>query len=157
MSFLSDTVFSGSSTRLHVAGNHHNGGKAIRKSKSHGGFLSPLSKLVRNPVQSIGDVVGSHYNDAPFQDAALDEDAGQRQILYLRMKNVCTRARCFGYHMLMASARPKRTTNGKLQRPTSMSWKATTHGRPKTTRQSTTRRWSQLVSASWMRPGSAAT
>jgi TAG lipase/steryl ester hydrolase/phospholipase A2/LPA acyltransferase len=94
MSFLSDTVFLGGSTRLHVAGSQHGGGNVIRKSKSHGGFLSPLSKLVRNPVQSLGDVVGSHYN-------VIDEDADQKQILYLRMKNVGTRARCLGYHMLM--------------------------------------------------------
>jgi hypothetical protein len=91
MSFLSDTVFSGSSTRLHVAGNQPSGGNVIRKSKSHGGFLSPLSQLVRNPVQSLGNAVSSHYN-APFQDAL--NDASRKQILYLRMKNVGTQARC---------------------------------------------------------------
>lgn len=90
MSFLSDTVLSGGSTRLHIAGKQQNSGKIIRKSKSHGGFLSPLAKLVRNPVQTIGDVVGSHYN-ATCQDA-LDEDAGRKQILYLRMKNVGSHA-----------------------------------------------------------------
>ncbi|KAJ4384274.1 Lipase 5 [Didymella sp. IMI 355093] len=91
MSFLSDTVFSGGSTRLHVAGNQHGGGNVIRKSKSHGGFLSPLSKLVRNPVQSLGDVVGSHYN-------VIDEEADRKQILYLRMKNAET------YHEWKAAA-----------------------------------------------------
>jgi TAG lipase/steryl ester hydrolase/phospholipase A2/LPA acyltransferase len=90
MSFLSDTVLSGGSTRLHIAGNQKNGGKALRKSKSHGGFLTPLAKLVRNPVQTIGDVVGSHYNTAS-QDV-LDENAGRKQILYLRMKNVGSRS-----------------------------------------------------------------
>lgn len=89
MSLLSDTVLSGGSTRLHIAGNPKTSGKVIRKSKSHGGFLSPLTKLVRNPVELLGDVVGSHYS-ASFQDA-LDEDAGRKQILYLRMKNVGTR------------------------------------------------------------------
>lgn len=90
MSFLSDTVLSGGSTRLHVAGNQDNVGRVIRKSKSHGGFLAPLTKLVRSPLQSIGDVVGSHYS-APFQDAR-DEDVERKQILYLRMKNVGLRA-----------------------------------------------------------------
>ncbi|KAF9698900.1 hypothetical protein EKO04_002971 [Ascochyta lentis] len=85
MSFLSDTVLSGGSTRLHVAGDQKS---SIRKSRSHGGFLSPLTKLVRNPVQSIGDAVGGRYSPSP-QDA-LDEDAGRRQILYLRMKNAET-------------------------------------------------------------------
>ena len=98
MSFLSDTVFSGSSTRLHVAESQSNNGRVVRKSKSHGGLLSPLAQLVRNPVQSIGNVVGSHYN-ASVQDAL--DDASRRQILYLRMNNVGTRARCLGYHMLM--------------------------------------------------------
>jgi TAG lipase / steryl ester hydrolase / phospholipase A2 / LPA acyltransferase len=78
MSFLSDTVLSGGSTRLHVAADQKS---SIRKSKSHGGFLSPLTKLVRNSVQSIEDAVGGRYK-------APDEDAGRRQILYLRMKNV---------------------------------------------------------------------
>ncbi|KAF1934209.1 triacylglycerol lipase [Didymella exigua CBS 183.55] len=96
MSFLSDAVFSGSSTRLHVGGIQHSGGDFIRKSKSHGGFLSPLSKLVRNPVQSIGDAVGSHYS-APSQEV-LDEDAGRKQILYLRLKNAET------YHEWKAAA-----------------------------------------------------
>ncbi|KZM19851.1 Lipase 5 [Ascochyta rabiei] len=85
MSFLSDTVLSGGSTRLHVAGHQKS---SIRKSKSHGGLLSPLAKLIRSPVQSIGAAVGNHYN-ASFQDA-LDEGADRRQILYLRMKNAET-------------------------------------------------------------------
>ena len=154
MSFLSDTVLSGGSTRLHIAGNQRDSGKVRRKSKSHGGFLSPLTKLVSNPVQSIGDAVGSHYN-APLQDV-LDEDAGRKQILYLRMKNVSSRARWFGYHMLMACHRPKHTTNGKLQRPNSISWKETMPGKTKMSRPSTTQRWSQPDFVSWMMLGSAA-
>jgi TAG lipase/steryl ester hydrolase/phospholipase A2/LPA acyltransferase len=119
MSFLSDTVLSGASTRLHIAGTPNQGNKPIRKSKSHGGFLSPLTKLVRNPAQSIGDVIGSNY-DAPFQDT-VDENAGRKQILYLRMKNVGALPRHYGYHMLTARHRPKHTTSGKLQRSTSTS------------------------------------
>lgn len=89
MSFLSDTVLSGGSTRLHVAESRNTGERVTRNSKSHGGFLSPLTKLVRNPVQSLGDALASHY-PASVQDE-LDEDAGRKQILYLRMKNVGTR------------------------------------------------------------------
>lgn len=100
MSFLSDTVLSGGSTRLHVARHQTTGRKQIQKSKSHGGFLSPLSKLARSSVQSIGEVIGSHHI-APVQDA-LDEDAGRKQILYLRMKDVGTRARHPHDHMLTA-------------------------------------------------------
>ena len=155
MSLLSDTVLSGGSTRLHITGNQKNGSKVIRKSKSHGGFLSPLTKLVRNPVQSIGDAVNSYYN-APPQDV-LDEDAGRKQILYLRMKNVGTCARCFGYHMLTALIRPKHTTNGKPQRPSSISWKGTTPGKTKTNHLSMTQRWSQPDCMSWMMLGLAAT
>ncbi|KAJ4325980.1 Lipase 5 [Neodidymelliopsis sp. IMI 364377] len=88
MSFLSDTVLSGGSTRLHVAGNQKNTSRVVKKRRSYGGFLSPLAKLVRNPVQTIGHAVGSHYN-ASFQDVP-DEDAGRKQILYLRMNNAET-------------------------------------------------------------------
>ncbi|KAF3004090.1 hypothetical protein E8E13_003529 [Curvularia kusanoi] len=88
MSFLSGTVLSGGSTRLHVARQQSASGKSVRKSKSHAGFLSPLTKLARTSVLSIGDAVSSHYS-APVRDV-LDEDAGRRQILYLRMKNAET-------------------------------------------------------------------
>ena len=98
MSFLSGTVLSGGSTRLHVDRQPDAGAKTVRKSKSHGGFLSPLTKLARSSVQSIGEVVGSHYS-APATDT-LDEDADQRQILYLRLKNVGTPARVAPCHML---------------------------------------------------------
>ncbi|KAJ8111119.1 hypothetical protein OPT61_g6213 [Boeremia exigua] len=88
MSFLSDTVLSGGSTRLHVAGSQDISRRTVRKSRSHGGFLSPLTKLVRNPVRSIGDAAGSHYTAPPR--AISDEDAGRKQILYLRMQNAET-------------------------------------------------------------------
>lgn len=102
MSFLSDTVLSGGSTRLHVARYQDNSGKVVRKSRSHGGFLSPLSKLARSSVQSIGEAINYSHN-ASSQNA-LDENAGRRQILYLRMKNVGTRSRDPCYHMLTVLA-----------------------------------------------------
>lgn len=155
MSFLSDTVLSGGSTRLHVEGNQETGGRVIRKSKSHGGFLSPLTRLVRNPVQSLGAALTSQYT-APFQEE-LDQDAGRKQILYLRLKNVCTRAWCFDYHMLMARHRPRHTTNGRLQRPTSIFSKGTMPGRTETSPQNMMQHWSRHASKSWTRPGLAAT
>ncbi|CAO2657312.1 Nn.00g034380.m01.CDS01 [Neocucurbitaria sp. VM-36] len=96
MSLLSDTVFAGGSTRLHTArGGQRAPQKVIRKSKSHGGFLSPLVQLVRNPTGALGSAVGS-YN-VPDTDAAASE-ANRRQILYLRMKDAET------YHEWKAAA-----------------------------------------------------
>ena len=116
MSFLSGTVLSGGSTRLHVARQPDTDGKTVRKSKSYGGFLSPLSKLARSSVQSIGEVVGSHYS-IPVTDA-LDEDADQRQILYLRLKNVGTPARVAPYHMLtVAPGRDLQRMESRSHRP----------------------------------------
>jgi TAG lipase/steryl ester hydrolase/phospholipase A2/LPA acyltransferase len=80
MSLLSDTIFTGGSTRLHVRGGP-NGQKSLRKSKSHAGFLSPLVQLARNPLGALGD-----YN---VPDLAVDAaEANRRQVLYLHMKDV---------------------------------------------------------------------
>jgi TAG lipase/steryl ester hydrolase/phospholipase A2/LPA acyltransferase len=84
MSLFSDALLSGGSTRLHIAEDGH----VVCKSKSHGSFLAPLTKLVRDPVQTLGNAIGSHY-DTPFQSVA-DEVTNQKQILYLRLKNVRT-------------------------------------------------------------------
>jgi TAG lipase/steryl ester hydrolase/phospholipase A2/LPA acyltransferase len=86
MSLLSDTIFTGGSTRLHVRGGH-NGPKVIRKSKSYGGFLPPLAQLVRNPIGTLGGAVGDYKVPEPDGGAA---NANRRQILYLRMKDVGT-------------------------------------------------------------------
>ena len=84
MSLLSDSVFAGGSTRLHRrptgAGAVH-GPKPLRKSKSHGGYLTPLVQLVRNPAGILGD-----YN-VPETDVAGPE-ASRQQVLYLHMKDV---------------------------------------------------------------------
>ncbi|KAF2132419.1 patatin-domain-containing protein [Dothidotthia symphoricarpi CBS 119687] len=82
MSFLFDNVLARGSTGLHIAGGGNN---AQRKSRSHGGFLTPLVQLVRDPVGALSSAVDSHYS-APIGDA-LGEDADRRQVLYLRMKN----------------------------------------------------------------------
>ena len=153
MSFLSGAVLSGGSTRLHVARQPDDEGKTVRRNKSHGGFLSPLSKLARSSVQSISEVVGSHYS-APVKDA-LDEDADQRQILYLRLKNVGTPGSGCSLSHANSSHRPRPTANGKPQPRISTYWKETTHGKTKTSRPSTMQRWSRHVSGSWTRHDSA--
>ncbi|KAF1939092.1 triacylglycerol lipase [Clathrospora elynae] len=86
MSLLSDTIFLGGSTRLHIGG-AHSGQKSIRKSKSHGGFLAPLVQLARNPVGTLGGAVGD-YN-VPETDLAAAK-ANRRQILYLHLKDAET-------------------------------------------------------------------
>jgi TAG lipase/steryl ester hydrolase/phospholipase A2/LPA acyltransferase len=87
MSLLSDTIFSGSSTRLHTGG-LKNGRKNIRKSKSHGGLLAPLVQLARDPVGALNNAIGKQYNVS--ETDTLGADADRKQILYLRMKNVGT-------------------------------------------------------------------
>ncbi|EUC47055.1 hypothetical protein COCMIDRAFT_91152 [Bipolaris oryzae ATCC 44560] len=86
MSLLSDTIFAGGSTRLHVRGGQ-NGQKSLKKSKSHAGFLSPLAHLVRNPVGSLVGILGD--SNVPEQGVGTAEDA-RRQVLYLRMKDAET-------------------------------------------------------------------
>jgi TAG lipase/steryl ester hydrolase/phospholipase A2/LPA acyltransferase len=86
MSLLSDIIFTGGSARLHVR-EGHNGPKVIRKTQSHGGFLTPLAQLVRNPIVTLGGAVGDYNVPEPDGGAA---EANRRQILYLRMKDVGT-------------------------------------------------------------------
>lgn len=89
MSFLHDTILPGTA-RFH---DDRNNGPAttpvrcLRKSQSHAGLLSPLVHLVRNPVSSIGDVLGSLREEAisNSQDA---ETETRTKILYHRMKEV---------------------------------------------------------------------
>jgi TAG lipase/steryl ester hydrolase/phospholipase A2/LPA acyltransferase len=85
MSLLSDTIFSGSSTRLHIGGDK-NGRKSIRKSKSHGGLLAPLVQLARDPIGALNNAVGIQHH-VP-ETATLGADPDRRQILYLRLKDV---------------------------------------------------------------------
>ena len=79
MSFLSDALFSGGSTRLH-------GRKAIRKSQSHCGLLTPLAHLVRGPVEVLNNAV-TPDRSLSTEDTA-EAAADHEQILYLRMKDV---------------------------------------------------------------------
>lgn len=85
MSLLSDTVFAGGSTRLLVRGGANHDRKVVRKSKSHGGFLSPLVQLMRDPVGTLGSAVGT-YN-VP-ETAAAGAEANRKQVLYLHLKDV---------------------------------------------------------------------
>jgi TAG lipase/steryl ester hydrolase/phospholipase A2/LPA acyltransferase len=88
MSLLTDTIFSGGSTRLHV-GEKKNGVKSLRKSKSHGGLLAPLVQLARNPIGALHNAIGNQLSVPETATHAADAD-GRRQILYLRMNNVGT-------------------------------------------------------------------
>jgi TAG lipase/steryl ester hydrolase/phospholipase A2/LPA acyltransferase len=87
MSLLTDTILSGGGTRLHTREDKH-GCKGIRKSKSHGGLLSPLVRMARDPLGTLNNAVGTQLS-VPETDT-LGVDADRRQILYLRMKNVGT-------------------------------------------------------------------
>jgi TAG lipase/steryl ester hydrolase/phospholipase A2/LPA acyltransferase len=89
MTLLTDTIFSGGSTRLHIGEKKH-GVRSIRKSKSHGGLLAPLIQLARNPIAALNNAVSEHVN-VPETDTRATEADSRRQILYLRMKNVGTR------------------------------------------------------------------
>jgi hypothetical protein len=65
--------------------------KAPRKAQSHTSLLSPLVRLVTNPVASLETAVESLW--APTEDNAaqrveLDHDA-RRQVLLQRLKDVC--------------------------------------------------------------------
>ena len=118
MSLLSDTIFAGGSTRLHGRGGR-NGQKAVKKSKSHAGFLGPLAHLVRNPV---GSFVGTLDDGLVPEPNAGTAEANRRQVLYLRMKDVGSAHWWYSYHMLtMPPSRPRPTTNGKPLRPSSTS------------------------------------
>jgi TAG lipase/steryl ester hydrolase/phospholipase A2/LPA acyltransferase len=83
MSFLSDAIFSGGSTRLHAGDSGRN---VIRKSKSHGGLLAPLAQLIRGPAEVLNSAVASH-GSVPGEEITVAA-ADRKQILYMRMKDV---------------------------------------------------------------------
>ncbi|KAH7406083.1 acyl transferase/acyl hydrolase/lysophospholipase [Phaeosphaeria sp. MPI-PUGE-AT-0046c] len=87
MSLLTDTIFSGSSSRLHIPREEHDR-RSLRKSKSQGGLLAPLVRLARDPIAALHSAVGSQLS-LP-QTGTPGADVDRRQILYLRMKNAET-------------------------------------------------------------------
>jgi TAG lipase/steryl ester hydrolase/phospholipase A2/LPA acyltransferase len=91
MSFLHDSVLPGAN-RFHKDRNNDSvttpATRRLRKSQSHGGLLSPLVQLVRNPVTSIGDILGS-LREGGVSGEEDGETRDRKQILYLRMKEVC--------------------------------------------------------------------
>lgn len=115
MSLLSDSVLAGGSTRLHGGGGLTGAHKALRKSKSHGGFLNPLVQLVRDPVGTLGSAVGSYSSSPSDPDAeAAAADASRKQVLYLRIKDVGPR----DWWFLLSHA------NHRLQAESYDEWKA---------------------------------
>ncbi len=90
MSFLLDA------TLLHGTGTQHAGvnGQAVapslkrRHSISNQGLLSPLVRLLRNPVDIVGNVVeGLRDGLSPEERAERLKFENRRQILYLRLRN----------------------------------------------------------------------
>ncbi|KAF2840476.1 patatin-domain-containing protein [Patellaria atrata CBS 101060] len=81
MSLLDDIILPGTS-RLTASINQQH--RQVRKSKSYGGLLSPLVRLVLHPGDTF-DGIATTLNNA--SDASLvDANHSRRQILYLRMK-----------------------------------------------------------------------
>lgn len=87
MSFLSETLFSAGSTRLHPGGGRH-GPQVLEKSKSDGRLLRPLVQLVRDPVGTLNNAANAQLS-VPGMDT-LGSDAQRRQILQQRMADVGT-------------------------------------------------------------------
>jgi TAG lipase/steryl ester hydrolase/phospholipase A2/LPA acyltransferase len=89
MSFLSETVLTGS-TRLYVGGadtTSKDGRRTLRKSQSHGGLLTPLVQLIRDPIGTIGGAVDT-FSTVSEIDISNGPVIDRRQVLYLRMRNV---------------------------------------------------------------------
>jgi hypothetical protein len=82
MSLLSDALLAGTNARLHLKTDPH---KPARKSQGHD-FLTPLAKLVRDPVHTLGNAIASPC-DTTLHHVA-EEVTNHKQILYLRLKNV---------------------------------------------------------------------
>lgn len=65
--------------------------KRLRKTKSHGTFITPLVRLARNPVESLEGIIetvwtGDHADQSKSLEA---EDAATRKlVLQQRMKDV---------------------------------------------------------------------
>jgi TAG lipase/steryl ester hydrolase/phospholipase A2/LPA acyltransferase len=85
MSLLSDALLAGTNARLHLKTDDHSTHKPVRKSQAHG-FLTPLAKLVRDPVHTLGNAIASPC-DTKLHPVA-EEVTNHKQILYLRLKNV---------------------------------------------------------------------
>lgn len=90
MSFLHDAVLPGTA-RFYNGGSNDavkSPARRLRKSQSHGGFLSPLVHLVRNPVSSLGDALGGLREEYARTTAETAEVEDRKKILYFRMKEV---------------------------------------------------------------------
>jgi hypothetical protein len=61
----------------------------FRKSRTYGDLLSPIARVVQDPVGSLGDVLESFtLEGSPSKRRRSEDEESRRQVLYLRMKEV---------------------------------------------------------------------
>ncbi|KAK4984410.1 Lipase 5 [Elasticomyces elasticus] len=90
MDFLRDATALPGSTRIaHGAhGEQTQQQRRLRLSRSEGGLLRPLVRLVREPVAAVGNIVETLNRYPVLVDDGKDQDAAlQKQLLYLKLKN----------------------------------------------------------------------
>jgi len=90
MAFIFDAVRPGTGS-LHQDHNSASGPqhRRLRKSRTYGDLFSPITRAIRDPVGSLGDILETFTFDEKSRKKRKPEDGGsRRQVLYLRMKEV---------------------------------------------------------------------
>jgi len=90
MSFIFDAVRPGTSSlhrdRDSVINPHQ---RRLRKARTYGDLLSSFTRIVRDPVGSLGEVLeGLSLEGSPNKRRRSEDGESHRQALYLRMKEV---------------------------------------------------------------------
>lgn len=63
--------------------------RRLRKSRSYGDLLTPFTRVVRDPVGSLGDVLEDlGFEVSPSKRRRSEDEESRRRVLYLRMKEV---------------------------------------------------------------------
>lgn len=90
MSFIFDAVRPGTNflhpDRYSVASQQQ---RRLRKSRTYGDLLSPIARVVRDPVGSLGEILETFtFEESPSKRRKSEDGESRRQVLYLRMKEV---------------------------------------------------------------------
>lgn len=156
MSFLQDVTALPGTTGFHGVISLGSPEKPIRDARSGGGFLAPLSQLLRHPARTINSVTEDVQNKAAARAFGKEDYENRRQILYHKLRIVMSTQRRSVLHPLTV-CRLLLSKNGKALRSSWTSSKGTTSGNQTSSPTNTTWRWYKSGSVSWMKHEPTAT
>lgn len=90
MSFIFDAIRPGTNSLHRDSESVENSQQwRFHKSRTYGDLLSPIARIVQDPVGSLGDVLESlTLEGSPNKRRRSEDEESRRQVLYLRMKEV---------------------------------------------------------------------